>query len=845
MRSAPSPRSGSRGRRRVSVPRLPALAFFALLACFAASSAMGAEILSEKELKPLIKEWALSLELVTHKLESGSVSELDLELLHRELTRVRAVALEVGAAAHARLAETTALLETLGPPPAEGAPAESKEIVAERKRLHDELSRISAQAKQAELMVFRAETLLGQLGTARRAGIAQALVTRGPSLFAIDTWEIAGGELVPTLGVIVTSPVVWWESEEVESRRGVGYFALLFVVPILAMALGWLTRVWLSRRFGRDPTIPHPPYYRRLGAAITEGVAHGLVPTLTVLSPYLVFLAYGLLFGPFAEVVRAAVVAVSVFSLTTAMIGAVFAPGQPDWRLAPFDDRASRGLGMRLILLTGVVNIDLFLGLATIGRTASPELLAVYYFFVDSAIAAICVTLLPRRLWAIASQDGEGAAADAPRASRRGWAAIRLAAWIVVLTIPVAALLGYHELSRFLTLRLLITGGILGAVIMLHGLARDATALMLEAQSGIAPRIRRAFGFGDQDAPMFRFWTPLIFDVALGVVGLLVVLPYWGVEWNETFEWLRRVLTGFRIGEVTFSPAAIILASIVFLLLLAGLRVLQRQVADRLLPQTRLDTGVQQALRAAVGYIGVFISVLIAISIAGIDLSNLALIVGALSVGIGFGLQNIVNNFVSGLILLVERPIKAGDWIVVGTREGIVKRISVRATEITTFQRASVIIPNSEILQGALTNWTHKDKYGRIEIPVGVAYGSDTELVRDLLLKCASEHPNVAGWPQSSVYFKAFAADALEFELRVYMADIGAHYLIVTTDLHFAIDKAFREHGVSIAFPQRDLHLRDIDRIEAAIRGEPRHEAAPPRPHDQDEQDEQGKEPDG
>ena len=365
MRSAPSPRSGSRGRRRVSVPRLPALAFFALLACFAASSAMGAEILSEKELKPLIKEWALSLELVTHKLESGSVSELDLELLHRELTRVRAVALEVGAAAHARLAETTALLETLGPPPAEGAPAESKEIVAERKRLHDELSRISAQAKQAELMVFRAETLLGQLGTARRAGIAQALVTRGPSLFAIDTWEIAGGELVPTLGVIVTSPVVWWESEEVESRRGVGYFALLFVVPILAMALGWLTRVWLSRRFGRDPTIPHPPYYRRLGAAITEGVAHGLVPTLTVLSPYLVFLAYGLLFGPFAEVVRAAVVAVSVFSLTTAMIGAVFAPGQPDWRLAPFDDRASRGLGMRLILLTGVVNIDLFLGLAT------------------------------------------------------------------------------------------------------------------------------------------------------------------------------------------------------------------------------------------------------------------------------------------------------------------------------------------------------------------------------------------------------------------------------------------------------------------------------------------------
>jgi small-conductance mechanosensitive channel len=182
-----------------------------------------------------------------------------------------------------------------------------------------------------------------------------------------------------------------------------------------------------------------------------------------------------------------------------------------------------------------------------------------------------------------------------------------------------------------------------------------------------------------------------------------------------------------------------------------------------------------------------------------------------LSVGIGFGLQAIVNNFVSGLILLFERPIKTGDWIIVGNTEGYVKRISIRSTMIQTFDRADVIVPNSDLIANQVTNWMLYDPRGRIRVPVSVAYGSDTEKVRELLLEIANTHPEVitdGTSPTPRVLFLQFGDSSLNFELRCHIRNIDMRR-IVMSDINFAIDKAFREHGVEIPFPQRDVHIRD------------------------------------
>jgi len=188
----------------------------------------------------------------------------------------------------------------------------------------------------------------------------------------------------------------------------------------------------------------------------------------------------------------------------------------------------------------------------------------------------------------------------------------------------------------------------------------------------------------------------------------------------------------------------------------------------------------------------------------------LALVAGALSVGIGFGLQNIVNNFISGLILLFERPIKTGDWIVVDDVEGYVKRISIRSTHIQTFDRADVIVPNSALISGKVVNWMLKDVKGRIRVPIGVAYGSDVQAVKKVLHEIAGEHPEVIKSeilaPAPVVLFIGFGDSSLDFELRCHIRDIDKK-VQTTSDLNFAIDAAFRAQKIEIPFPQRDIHI--------------------------------------
>jgi small-conductance mechanosensitive channel len=201
----------------------------------------------------------------------------------------------------------------------------------------------------------------------------------------------------------------------------------------------------------------------------------------------------------------------------------------------------------------------------------------------------------------------------------------------------------------------------------------------------------------------------------------------------------------------------------------------------------------------------------VGLKLTGISFAGLAIVAGALSVGIGFGLQNIVSNFVSGLILLFERPIKSGDFVTVGGVEGTVKSISIRATEIETLDRQNILVPNSELVSQQVTNWVLHDPIGRLILDIGVAYGSDVEKVRTILEEVAtgSEYVITDGVmaPKPKALFMSFGDSSLNFELRVWIRQIRRRF-DATSDLHFAVDKAFRENGVEIPFPQRDLHVR-------------------------------------
>ena len=766
-----------------------------------------------------MERWTAAIGSVRRQLDAGGLTRDRLDQMRRDIEAIIVRARAAQTRAEREAAEIRELAKALGPPPKKGE-TEGESVAAQRLALNRRIAAAEGREKRAGVIIAAGGRVIELVAERRRQRFARQLGKAGRPMLAAETWRKGLRDLGAIFGSYVRSPAAWWRSDRVAEARSSGALLTGLVIIALAVTAGWLMRVWLLRRFGRDPSTREPTYARRVQAAIAEGTARGLVPALAVSAIWFAFEFERLDEGLFAVVLGAVLIAIVVFTMTRAFARAALSPRFPGWRLTNFASGASTRLSNRVTLVAGLFALDLALGAPAIEIGHTPESQAIYFFIFGLFYCALFLALLRRNLWRTKSEPGvpsEGMPAGP--AARRAWPYLLLCVLVGAgaLAIPAASLLDYHELSGFIRTRMLLSGLFVALALVLHGLANEVASVAFESDGEVGTRLRAKLGLSEQSASFARFWTVFLVDVVLGITLVFLLLPLWGVPWDEAWLWLGRAFAGFSIGKYRFSLADFFLAILVFFALVALVRVLQRALERKVLPQTRLDIGVRHALRAGLGYVGVTIAALIGISVAGLDLSNLALIAGALSVGIGFGLQNVVNNFVSGLILLVERPIQVGDWVVVEGHEGFVKRISVRSTEITTFQRASVIIPNSKFLENPVQNWTHKDASGRIDIPVGVAYGSDTELVRDTLLEIAKANPKIREIPPPEALFLNFGESSLDFQLRAHTASISDHFRI-GSELRFAIDDAFREAGIEIAFPQRDIHIRDLDKPERVRR---------------------------
>jgi len=757
---------------------------------------------------------------LTSAIEAAEKTIQHLAELEEELSRLRvdvesilSDSNETAETLRPQLAAVRSQIDKLGPPPAKDAAPEPAAIAAERARLMVLAAALDGAIKSTELTWVRARQLIEKITVLRHSLFTKNLVERLPSPLLPGLWRdlmsVSPG-VGQRIGYLGEDWLHWAEAKRMPLLALVSVAVLLFFG--LRYSIGRIT----DRRLLRTEA-PLPSFFERAKSAAWVAPLRALPAIAAGVLLYGGLDALDLLFPPWGRAAGGALRGVIIFSALSALIYAVLAPNAPQWRMVALADAPTRRIGLLLCAITAVYAIDG--ALTEISRVffVPLALSVVQSFAASTGFAALLMGLLltpftppmaeppPRAEAAAATSASAPVSRHAPR-----W--LKLPLWLIALSILAFAVLGYVALARFIAQQLVLTGIVVAVGGLLYLAIRAVTREPQQRRFPVGEMLEARFGLDAPRRTQLARLTELALTFALVIAALPFLMLQWGFSGADIRDWFKSLFFGIEIGQFRISLARILLGIVLFIALLFATRLLQRWLREKALQQTRMDPGIVNSIDTVVGYVGIALAALLAVSYAGLDITNLAIVAGALSVGIGFGLQSIVNNFVSGLILLIERPIKVGDRIVVGDQQGLVRRISVRATEIETFDRASLIVPNSELITGRVLNWTHRDSLVACNIRVGVAYGSDPERVADILKKCADDHPEVLRSPPPAAYFENFGDSALMFNLRISLPDI-ANSSRVQSDLRIAVLKALREAEIEIPFNQIDVNMRDLDAV--------------------------------
>lgn len=756
-----------------------------------------------------LQVWEIRLEVFEPQIADGSLSEAARMFLRDQVERVILDATQFRDQVLAKEGQLKPQLEALGPAPVEGAAPEDAAIAKTRDQLTSEVAAVAGWVKRTDLIITRAKQLRDRLARISRERLQADLLVKGVSLLSLDTWMEGGRDTLELArATFLEAPANWWRA----MPNKVGFLVgLLIVIPLMS-GIGLVGRRRILGQFKRDAAVEQPSASERLLSGLAEAVARNLLPVLLTLAAIYLLGNTGAMDQPMASLSRAIFRNLAYLFIGVAIIRSCFSRKQPQWNLLDLPPALTHLLPARLRLVLVIFLVFNFSFDAMSWSGLSPEFKGLFAIFFSLFLAVPVLSLTRPVLWveesaAPASEEQQQGGGEGEVGSRIAPLFLNLIS-LAVLLIPVTALWGYANLAIHLAGVLVAGGLIIGVAFLARLVFRQAADSLFIGSHPISSKVRENLAIGPNGAQRLSFWFGLFGDLLIVLLAALVALPIVGFGTEETFDWIDRVLRGVEVGGFTFSLWNVIFAIGLFsmVLLLTGL--LQRGLDRHILPNITRDRGIRDALKTGVGYLGFVVAALVAVATAGLDLSNLAIIAGALSVGIGFGLQNVVNNFVSGLILLIERPIKPGDWVVIGSHEGTVKKVNVRSTEILTFQRASVIIPNADMIANAVTNWTYKDMSGRLELPVGVDYESDVDQVVEILLECAKNHPRLAKYPEPYVLFRNFGASSLDFELRAFLYNV--EYLLNTqSDLRFEIYRKFKERHITIPYNQMVMHIQN------------------------------------
>jgi potassium-dependent mechanosensitive channel len=687
-----------------------------------------------------------------------------------------------------------AQVDGLGPAPAKDQPAEPEAVAKQRGEWNATLGNLTVAKNAAEATRLRSTQISTKVQDIRRRRFTDRLFERVPEAYVLKTWQEAPGQIVNALWQAGAAISNWWMLEAAGDT-----YLVLFVTILLAVGLSYA-----ARRGVREVRIwkgeDQPPFWRRGAGAAWLILLRALPFAAPVAFLYFGLHGQDLLPADVDRLAYSAMRSTLIVTVVAALVTTALAPRHPKWRLIPASDTAAFRIRWLVVALACVYALNMFLG--TVRSVAfAPFAVTIVQSFAASFVIALLTMAILRTPLGVTSVEGMPEVTWLRR--------LRVPVWTVAVIILVAAVSGYISLARFISAQLIVTGTIL-AIVYLMLIWIDAFGQsMSDPEAATGRWLMTTFNCEQRRCEQLALPATLALKLAILLFSVPLILLQWGFDWKDVTEWGRELFVGFRIGNTQISIAAILASMIVFILGYFAARLFQGWLDREVLQPAGISGSVRHSIRTGVGYAGVIVAALIAVSYAGLDLSSLALVAGALSVGVGLGLQGVVNNFVSGLILLAERPIKVGDWVVVGGEEGLVRRISVRSTEIETFDRANVVVPNSYFISETVKNWTLHNYSARVVIPVGVQYGNNPRQVRELLVNVARAHPQVMGNPEPFVHLDEFGASTLNFKLFFYVYDVTKGGS-VRTDLRIAILEAFQSAGIHMPNGTTDINLRNV-----------------------------------
>lgn len=738
--------------------------------------------------------WNKQAQHAERQLETDQVSES----LRKQVADWRDLFQSASEVDKPRIGTVQSQIEALGAPPEDGA---VDPLAERRSELVSELAMLTSPAAKALEAFQKADGLIREIDQKIRAEQASALIHLTNSPMTITAWPIAISDftafhrsLKRELTSTLTSDTRWTQFKSrwisLATQLCVSLL-LLFGAHVIVQKLTNL--IWVGTQSHQRLT------NFTMSLLVTFLQVAGLCYLLGAVTASGVFEVRGtmILNSAYSGKWDGAFQNWPLWAFGSIWLGQRLFSGQ--YASLPTSPQSASGTGILLFgLLAGVLIFDKYIDVIAKYEAVSRQTHAIWNF-IPILIGAFVLYRLSKLEYQKELPSKEDAALTGAQNSIK-WrliASLKRIAGFVAMAVPMLAAIGFVNAAAAIFYPFVQTIALLSFLLILQLLVSDIYAAFVSKTR--------------QDEP-----DDALLPILIGFFLILIAVPIfaliWGARSVDLLEIWNAVQKGIPIGDARLSPINLLTFFVIFTIGYMATRLLQSALKGSVLPKTTIDSGGQTAIVSGVGYLGIFLAAVIAISGAGLDLSSLAIVAGALSVGIGFGLQNIVSNFVSGIILLIERPVSEGDWIEVGGKMGYVRNISVRSTRIETFDRSDVIVPNADLVSGVVTNYTRGNTIGRLIIPVGVAYGTDTRRVTNILKEIIEGHPMVLLKPGPSVIFQGFGADSLNFEIRAILRDVN-WMLSVKSEVNHQIAAKFNQEAIEIPFAQRDIWIKNPEAL--------------------------------